>query len=225
MSRWRRVVRRELLAYQEDTGHDVLALSDVYDELLPVVRAEFPGNDHPKAKLRQVLQQLEERDEVARLERGAYRLLDVDGGDVTASTGRSYSATEYETTIGARSIPAAFRRVLLADYGGRCPVSGVDHERLLDVAHVLPWSAHPDRRSDPDNVLVLDRTHHAAFDAALFTLDADMRVRVAPSFETSSRVLAETLLDRAGERVPDSSPAVGDALRQRNRELDWEVPG
>jgi len=223
MSRWRRVVRQELASYRETTGHAVVALDDVYDELLPVVRDEFPDNSHPKAKLRQVLQQLEDRDEVDRLEPGLYQLLDVDAA--TVPDARSYEATEYETTVGARSLPAAFRRHLLDAYGTRCPVSGVDHERLLDVAHVLPWAEYPNHRSDPENVLVLDRTHHAAFDASLFTLDAEYRLRLAPDFETESTLLERTLVERRGERVslPETSPAVSEALRRRNRELDWDV--
>lgn len=228
VSRWRQVVRRELAAYRRSTGYDVVDLGDVYDELLPVVREAFPANEHPKAKLRQVLQQLRDRDEVAFLGDGVYRLVDLDvesaAGDVP--TDRAYAATEYETTVGARSMPAGFRRVVLEDYGRRCPISGVDHERLLDVAHVLSWSDHPDRRTDPGNVLALDRTHHAAFDAALFTLSKDYRVRVAPGFETDSDVLAGTLLERDGERVAwsERAPSISDALARRNRGLEWDVP-
>lgn len=231
MSRWRRVVRRELRTYERSTGYDVVDLGDVYDELLPVVREAFPENQHPKAKLRQVLQQLRDRGEVEFLGDGVYRIVDLSMADEVVATARSgdgersYTATEYRTTIGARSLPAGFRRVVLADYEGRCPVSGVDHDRLLDVAHVLPWSDYPDRRSDPRNVLALDKTHHAAFDASLFTLTEEYRVRVAPEFETESEVLAGTLLDRAGERVsmPSSAPDVSDALARRNRMLEWEV--
>lgn len=224
MSRWRRVVRRELTSYRKATGHSVVALADVYDELLPVVTDEFSENDHPKAKLRQVLQELEDRGEVERLERGLYRLVDV--AAVPVPDGRSYTATEYETTVGARSLPAAFRSHLLEAYRARCPVSGVDHERLLDVAHVLPWSEYPNRRSDPENVLVLDKTHHAAFDEALFTLDADLRLCLAPDFETESTLLERTLVEQAGRRVslPDPSPDVRGTLARRNRELDWDVP-
>lgn len=232
MSRWRRVVRGELRAYRRSTGYDVVDLADVYDELLPVVSDAFPENRHPEAKLRQVLQQLRDRGEVEFLGDGVYRLVDLsEPPDETVTDvgggGReqSYTATEYETTVGARSMPVGFRRVVLADYDGRCPVSGVDHDRLLDVAHVLPWSEYPDRRSDPQNVLALDRTHHAAFDASLFTLTRDYRVRVAPGFETGSEVLAGTLLERDGERVamPSSAPDVSDALARRNRTLEWDV--
>jgi putative restriction endonuclease len=227
VSRWRQVVRRELAAYRRSTGYDVVDLGDVYAELLPVVREAFPENDHPKAKVRQVLQQLRDRGEVAFLGDGVYRLVDLDVGSAAADVAadRAYAATTYETTIGARSMPAGFRRVVLEDYGCRCPISGVDRERLLDVAHVLPWSEHPDRRTDPGNVLALDRTHHAAFDAALFTVSKEYRVRVAPGFETDSDVLTGTLVERDGEPVawPARAPDISDALARRNRSLEWDV--
>lgn len=71
-----------------------------------------------------------------------------------------------------------------------CPISGVDHPELLDVAHVLSWSDYPEHRADLTNVLPLSETHHAAFDRELFTTDRDYRLRVNPSFNTQSGVLS-----------------------------------
>ncbi|WP_267641948.1 HNH endonuclease [Haloarchaeobius amylolyticus] len=229
MSRWRAVVRRELLAYRNQTGVESITLGDVYDQLLPVVTAEFPDNDHPKAKLRQVLQQLRDRDEVTFLEDGVYRLTGVDAGAVAGEPPKTqveYTATTYETTVGARSISTAFRTDVLARYGRACPVSGVDHARLLDVAHILPWSEHEAHRSDPTNVLPLSKTHHAAFDAGLFTLDRDRRLWTAPDFDTESDLLRRTLLDREGTRIPwpETAPDVSARLAEHNAQLDWDVP-
>ena len=154
------------------------------------------------------------------------RILVVDDEQDIADLYAMWLEAEYETTVGARSLPAGFRRVVLAAYERRCPVSGVDHERLLDVAHVLSWSDYPGRRTDPQNVLALDRTHHAAFDAGLFTLSSDYRVHVEPGFETDSDVLAGTLLERDGACLPwaERAPDISDALARRNRGLEWDVP-
>jgi len=203
--------------------------------MLPVLRAEFPENHNREAKLRQILQQLAERGEVAFVDgAGTYRIheLDetakpavVDGSDETAESsgdGWTYEAREYETTVGARSLPAAFRDAVLSRYDTECPVSGVDHPGLLDVAHVLSWSDHESLRTDPGNVLALDKTHHAAFDAGLYTLDADFRLHVAPAFETDSDLLRRTLLDRDGEQVGLDTDLLDPAhLERRNRALDW----
>lgn len=131
----------------------------------------------------------------------------------------------YETVVEARSLDPEFRATVLSRYDTTCPVSGVDHAALLDVAHVLPWSDHPEFRADLGNVLALNRTHHAAFDRGLFTIDADYRLRVNPSFSTESDLLRRTIAERAGESVafPEHGPAP-EYLERHNATLGWS-PG
>lgn len=229
MSRWRRVVRRELARYNEETGWRVVELQELYDQMLPVLHEEFPDNHNREAKLRQILQQLGERDELEFVDgAGTYRILDLgDDAEPAAETDSgtsdwTYEAREYDTTVGARSLPAAFRDAVLARYDACCPVSGVDHEQLLDVAHVLSWSDHEPLRTDPGNVLALDKTHHAAFDADRYTLDEDYRLHVAPTFETESDLLRRTLLEQDGAQLAVPDGAVDpEYLRRRNESLDW----
>lgn len=232
MSRWRRIVRRELARYRVETGYDVIERQSFLDQALPTLRSEFPNNSHLDQKVSQILQQLRDRDEVEFLGRGTYRVCKL--GETADETGTqdergetndesTYSAREYVTTVGARSLPAAFREVTLDRYGHTCPVSGVDHDRLLDVAHVLPWSEYPDYRSDMGNVLPLSKTHHAAFDAGLFTLDRNSRLHVSPTFETDSSVLRTTLLERDGQPLDQlsNSPLSASYLEKRNESLSW----
>ena len=49
----------------------------------------------------------------------------------------SITAHTYETTTQARYIDPEFRQAVLRRYDATCPISKVDHEGLLDVAHVL----------------------------------------------------------------------------------------
>jgi putative restriction endonuclease len=131
-------------------------------------------------------------------------------------------AETYETTIHARSVDPEFRATVLSQHDRTCPVSGVDHPGLLDVAHVLSWSEYPEHRADLSNVLALSKTHHAAFDQELFTIDQDYRLCVNPSFETQSDMLQRTIIDRAGEQV--SIPEEGlkpQYVAQHNAALEW----
>jgi len=132
------------------------------------------------------------------------------------------AASVYETTTQARAVDPEFRVTVLSRYDRMCPVSGVDHQGLLDVAHILSWSEYPEHRADLGNVLPLSKTHHAAFDRELFTIDRDCRVRVDPSFETESEVLQRTIVEQAGERipVPDAGPNP-EYVARRNAALDW----
>ncbi len=137
--------------------------------------------------------------------------------DETEST-----AGTYETTIHARVVDPEFRATVLSRHDQTCPISGVDHPGLLDVAHVLPWSDYPQYRADVTNVLPLSKTHHAAFDKGLFTIDQDYCLRVNPEFETQSDLLQRTIIDRAGQQValPDKSVDPSYVSRH-NAALEW----
>lgn len=226
MSRWRTVVRRELARYEAETGHDVVERQTFLDQALPTLTDEFPDNNHPEQKVSQIFQQLRDRDEVEFIGRGTYRIRDPCDESEPIEPGEGprnrYTASEYETAVGARSMPITFREAVLGRYDDTCPVSGVDHRRLLDVAHVVPWSEDESRRTDPKNVLVLTKTHHAAFDAGLFTFDEDSRLHLSPEFATDSTLLQRTLVDRAGNRVELPDGALDDdCLDRHNRSLSW----
>lgn len=137
-------------------------------------------------------------------------------------TDNPVTAGVYETTVQARAVDPEFRVTVLSQYGRTCPVSGVDHPGLLDVAHVLSWSEYPEHRADVSNVLPLSKTHHAAFDRELFTIDRDYRLRVNPSFETQSEVLQRTITEQAGKRVAVPDEALNpEYVARHNAALDW----
>ncbi|WP_237561065.1 HNH endonuclease [Halococcus sediminicola] len=132
------------------------------------------------------------------------------------------AASTYETTVQARSVDPEFRATILERYGATCPVSGVDYPALLDVAHVLSWSEYPDCRADPTNVLPLSKTHHAAFDRELFTIDQDYRLQVNPEFDTESEILRTTIVDNDGAPVPfRNQKPDAEYLNRHNETLDW----
>jgi len=138
------------------------------------------------------------------------------------ASGDGMTAGAYETVAHARAVDPEFRATVLSRYEETCPVSGVDHPGLIDVAHVLSWSDYPDYRADLGNVLPLSKTHHAAFDCELFTVDEDYRLRVNPDFETQSDLLQRTIVDRAGERVPLAEGSVDpEYFNRHNAALGW----
>jgi putative restriction endonuclease len=138
------------------------------------------------------------------------------------AAGEGMHAGTYETTVHARSVDPEFRATVLSRHEQRCPVSEVDHPGLLDVAHILSWSEYPEYRADVANVLPLSKTHHAAFDKGLFTIDQDYRLCVNPSFETESELLQRTLLAQADERLmlPEGS-IEPEYLAKHNAALAW----
>ena len=74
---------------------------------------------------------------------------------------------------------ASFREAVITAYNGRCALSGLPEQRLLDAAHII--SDKNERLGQPvvPNGLPLSKIHHAAFDAHLIGIDPDYRLHVA----------------------------------------------
>ena len=69
--------------------------------------------------------------------------------------------------VKARLHQASFRDAVLAAYGGRCAISHLPEERLLDAAHIIMEADEELGRPIVSNGLPLTKLHHAAFDAQL----------------------------------------------------------
>jgi putative restriction endonuclease len=74
---------------------------------------------------------------------------------------------------------ASFREAVISAYNGRCALSGLPEQRLLDAAHIIPDK--DERFGQPlvTNGLPLSKIHHAAFDAHLIGIDPDYRLHVS----------------------------------------------
>lgn len=116
-----------------------------------------------------------------------------------------------------------FRTEIFERYEHACPITNIDEEQLLDLAHVLPRSQRPDLAEHPENVLVLNSLHHRAFDAGLFTLDHEHRIRASPAFDPGHPFLRETITERDGERValPPDTRIRPSYLEELNSDLVW----
>ena len=74
---------------------------------------------------------------------------------------------------------ASFREAVIAAYDGRCALSGLPEQRLLDAAHII--SDKNEKLGQPivPNGMPLSKIHHAAFDAHLIGIDPDYRLHVS----------------------------------------------
>jgi len=127
----------------------------------------------------------------------------------------------YETS--ETVVSDVFREETFDRYGHACTMTGIREDALLDLAHILPRSQHPDLAEHPENVLVLNSLHHRAFDAALFTIDSEYRIRTSPSFDPGHPFLRETILNRDGEQLafPPGAQVQSSFLEELNTGLSW----
>ena len=68
-----------------------------------------------------------------------------------------------------------FRRMILANYGGRCALTGIDIPQLLLASHIIPWKdkSHTKERLNPCNGICLSALYDKAFDKGLITFSPD----------------------------------------------------
>jgi len=130
-----------------------------------------------------------------------------------------------QTRAGVR-VSESFKQSVYDRFDGRCAITGIDHRSLLTVSHVLPRSERPDVAEDPRNALLLNWTHHFAFDAALWTFDEAGRLWVNPEYDPDDRWMAASLRARHGERIERLRDAgvADEYLGTRNESLNWWPP-
>jgi predicted restriction endonuclease len=111
---------------------------------------------------------------------------------------------------------AAFRRQLLAGYGGRCAVTGCDAADALEAAHIIGYRGRATQHVR--NGLLLRADIHTPFDLGLLVICPDtLRVALAPALRASSYAALDSqplTLPAAPADWPDRS-----ALRQ-----PWGAP-
>lgn len=141
--------------------------------------------------------------------------------DTTSALPEEYAIEPYTSIQTTYPIPKSVRDTALKQYNQNCLLTGVDVLPLVDVAHILPRATHPEQGKNPDNLLVLNKLHHTAFDRGLFTIDGDKRLQVKPEFSTQNQFLDETLIQQDGEPVnfPTSATVDPGFFEARNTEL------
>ena len=105
-------------------------------------------------------------------------------------------------TVMARRVQSFFRRTVLASYGERCCVCGIDLPPLLVASHIIPWAVREATRTDPQNGLCLCALHDRAFDTGLLGISAQYVVVVSPTLVRSRAEWTQIALrDFAGRPI------------------------
>jgi putative restriction endonuclease len=103
---------------------------------------------------------------------------------VEGAASLEFPATGVERRYALRQVKqrlhqASFREAVISAYHGRCAVSGLHEQRLLDAAHIISDVNEPLGQAIVPNGIPLSKIHHAAFDAHLIGVDPDFRIHVA----------------------------------------------
>lgn len=139
-----------------------------------------------------------------------------------AEVPEDYIGLTKQAQVQVRVRQGFFRRAVLASYGGKCCMSGVSEQRLLNASHIVPWSADPSNRLNPANGLCLSALHDRAFDQGLIALTDELTVLVSGRLKAASdSFLNETLTKLEGRAIelPSRFVPAGDMIRWHRENL------
>ncbi len=79
---------------------------------------------------------------------------------------------EVKTRVNQR----VFREIVLANYDGKCGLTGIDIPDLLIASHIKPWKDDVENRLNPENGICLSALYDKAFDKGLISFTNDYKV-------------------------------------------------
>lgn len=69
-----------------------------------------------------------------------------------------------------------FRQVVLANYDGKCALTGIDISDFLIASHIIPWADNEKERLNPENGICLSSLYDKAFDKGFITFENNGKV-------------------------------------------------
>lgn len=69
-----------------------------------------------------------------------------------------------------------FRDIVLANYEGKCAITGIDIAPLLRASHIIPWSKNEKERLNPENGICLSALYDCAYDKGYISVNKKFEI-------------------------------------------------
>lgn len=80
-----------------------------------------------------------------------------------------------------------FRQVVVANYSGKCAISGIDIPDLLVASHIIPWSKNEEERLNPENGICLSPLYDRAFDRGYIGINDKFEILVSTDLKKKEK--------------------------------------
>jgi len=108
---------------------------------------------------------------------------------------------EKEQLVRVRVNQNFFRETVLASYGYKCCLTGLDVPELLNASHIVPWAKDKNNRLNPRNGVCLNALHDRAFDRGLVTITEQYCMKVSNKLKAGSGPATTFLLKYDGAKI------------------------
>jgi len=76
---------------------------------------------------------------------------------------------------------------VIANYSGKCAISGIDIPDLLFASHIIPWAKDEKERLNPENGICFSALYNQAFDKGLIGLNDDYEILISTELKKKDR--------------------------------------
>jgi putative restriction endonuclease len=90
-----------------------------------------------------------------------------------------YRVREVKTRVNQN----VFRQIVIANYSGKCAVSGIDIPDLLVASHIIPWSKNAEERLNPENGICLSPLYDRAYDKGYIAINERFEILLSSALK------------------------------------------
>jgi len=80
-----------------------------------------------------------------------------------------------------------FRQIVVANYAGKCAITGIDIPDLLFASHIIPWSQNEEERLNPENGICLSALYDRAFDKGLIGINENYELLLSADLKKKNK--------------------------------------
>ncbi len=94
-----------------------------------------------------------------------------------------YKLREIKTRVNQN----VFRQIVIANYNGKCAITGINIPDLLFASHIIPWSKNEKERLNPENGICLSPLYDRAFDKGYIGLNKKYEIILSDELNKKSK--------------------------------------
>ena len=94
-----------------------------------------------------------------------------------------YKLREVKTRINQN----IFRQIVMANYSGKCAITGIDIPDLLLASHIVPWSKNEKERLNPENGICLSAMYDCAYDKGYIGINKNFEIILSSEIKKKSK--------------------------------------
>ena len=80
-----------------------------------------------------------------------------------------------------------FRQIVVANYVGKCAITGIDIPDLLVASHIIPWSKNENERLNPENGICLSSLYDKAYDKGYIGITEELTIILSKEIKAKSK--------------------------------------